>query len=184
MTGHDSVLVRAGSMAATGALALGAATTAIIVESASTYTWLVSRGAFLGLIVLAVGTAFGSERVVALATAPTLGSALLGVTAGGELAWGRSIIIGCLWYASLELAWASIEHRDGTIRTPAVGRSRLQEVATVVIVAVLVAGVGAAASSFAPERTLVVRVLVVSAVLLSVVGALRHLSTTAPAEPG
>lgn len=177
-----TVALRQGWVAAVGAVTLGALTAFIVAGTESDYPWLVSRIALVGLALLAMGTAIGSEHAVGLASAPMLGAAVLGATAGGDTAWGRSMMIGCIWYVASELAWASIEQRDGTRRSAAVSNRRLQEVATVVIVGLGVGLAGAAASSLAPERTLVVRALVIGAALIALAGAARHLVGTDPSE--
>ena len=180
MTDRGRLVLRAGWVPATAALVLASVTTLTIIVTATDFEWLTSRLAVGGLIVFVIGTAAGSERVVGAATAPLLGSALLGATAADQVAWGRSMVIGCVWYVAVELAWASIERRDGSQRSAAVTVRRLQEVATVVVVALIVSLVGLAGSMLAPERTLVIQMAAIAAVLAALVVAVRHLVRTGP----
>ncbi len=178
MTGPRLAL-RDGWRPAVAGLAMGGVTTAIVATSTtSALGSFVTRGAVAGLVILAVGLAIGSDRLVGSASLPVLGAALLGADQSGGLVLGRSIIIGCLWYVTLELCWASIELRSDTARTAALGLQRIREVATVVVGAVVVGLGGLAAASVAPTRTVLVRVVVVAAVLVATAAAVRQLAVT------
>ena len=167
-----------GFLPAVAALLVATAVVIIVALSAVSLGPVVVRLEILAVIVLALGIAFGVERVVALATAPALGGAMLAMAASEDLLWGRSLVIGCLWYLAVEMALASVEQRNGTERTPAVSRRRIYEVAMVVAIAAAVGAGGLLVASIAPARTLVIQVLVSLALLAALLGAVRHLINT------
>ncbi|MGH1492894.1 MAG: hypothetical protein ACRBK7_26450 [Acidimicrobiales bacterium] len=143
----------------------------------------IARVVITGVVVFVAGVVVGSERLAALASIPMLVGALLGSDIDLGLVWGRSLIIGCLWYAALEAGWGSIEHRRiGGSSGGAVARRRSQEVAQIVVIAIVVGVAGVALTSVAPTRTLLVRGSVIATVLLGMAIALRHLRATAPAS--
>lgn len=153
----------------------------VVALSAEDLHWLANRAAIAALIVALFGLVIGIDGLIGLATLPMLGGALAGVDPASGPALGRSLIIGCLWYIGLELAWWSVELRNNTVRSPAIAQQRAREVATVVIVTL---AVGLAATGFtylAPTRTLLVRALMAGAILITLAGAARHLTTSGPA---
>lgn len=155
----------------------------LISGAAVTAGWLATRLAFGGVVVLALGLAFGSTSLVGLATLPVLTGATIGLDRPEGHAWGQTLLIGLVWYVTAEVGWSSIEARDPTVRSPAVDQLRVREVSTVVVVAVLV-GVGAAGlAAVAPTRTVLVRALTIAVVLACVVGLGRVLTRRIEPEP-
>ena len=132
---------------------------------------------------LAFGVIVGSRTAVGLATPPALGAALVAMQQSTGHAWGRTLLVGLLWYLASEAAWASVSARDAVDRHPGVGRQRLGEVATVVAVSAGVAAVGASLAAVAPARTAVVKGLAVAAVLVALALAARHLARLASQRP-
>jgi hypothetical protein len=160
------------------ALVMVSVTASTVALTADSMTWLAIRAAAIGLVLAAAGVMIGSSGLIGVATFPILSGALAGLDSGDGQGWGRSLIIGCLWYVSAELAWSAIERRAETEWAPAITWQRSREVATVVIIAVTV-GLGAAGlASMAPSRTLFVRAVLAAAVLVSLAGALRQVVTT------
>jgi hypothetical protein len=162
--------------AGTAALSLGlAAVVAFVVSlSATELGPIVWRLEVAALVVLVLGIGVGAERLVALATAPALGGAALAFATSSEVAWGRSLVVGCLWYLAVESALASVGRRDEADVSPAVRRARRHDVATVVAVTAVAGAAVIVVGAFAPTRTLVVRVAVSAAVVSALVLALRH----------
>lgn len=182
-----AVTLRSGWLAAAIGMALALLTVAVIARSPTESlieSWIApelgARLGFVGLAFYIVAIAFGSERLAGVASIPILAGALLGVDPDLGLPWSRALIIGCLWFGALEAGWTSIEFRHEARSTAAVARQRIQEAATVVMLAVLVGAGGVALSAIAPTRTLLVRASVIAAVLAAMAGALRHLQTTDP----
>ncbi len=174
------ISVRAGWPAALVGLILAAATTVTIIVSSTVSVWLAGRLAIAGLVVFAAGIAFGSERMTGASALPMLAGAILGADPGLGLPWGRALIIGCIWYGALEAGWSSIEYRHGARTAAAVTRRRIQEVATIVMLAVVVGAGGIALGELAPTRTLLVRGSVIAAVLVALAMGLRQLRSTFP----
>ncbi len=176
------LVVRAGWPLSLAALAAAALTALLIGLWAVNIEWLAIRLGVAGAVVLAAGLLVGSSGLVGLATLPALAGAVIGLDRPEGHAWGRALLLAVLWYVAVELAWAAIERRDGTRRTPAVDRLRVQEVATVVTVVVVVGVAGSLLTTVAPVRTVPVRGLAVLAVLAGVVAIGRHLTgRSAPA---
>ncbi len=145
--------------------------------------WLAARLAVGAVIVLAVALTVGSTSLVGLAMAPALASATVGLDRPEGHAWGQTLLLGLVWYVTAELAWGSIEAREPTVRSMAVSRLRVREVAAVVAVTVAVGLAGTALASVAPTRTVLVRGLAVVAVLACIVGLGRALGRLAAPEP-
>lgn len=161
------------------ALALGGLTAVLISAWAVDAPILATRSALLGLALLALGLLSGSGLTVGWASLPMLGAAVGGLDRAEGHAWGQVLILGLLWYAACELAWASIEDRREVRRTSEVERLRTREVATVVALAALVGLAGIALASQAPVRTGVIRAVAVAAVLATVAVVGQHLSNLA-----
>ncbi len=159
-------------------LVVAAAVGLLIVAGATEFERVVVRVEVGALVMFAVGVAFGSERLVAAATAPTLVAVVFAAGGGGEVAWGQAVVTGCLWYVAVELALASIEQRDSTVRSVAVMNRRAREVATVVAIGAAVGMAGLGVASLAPERTLLIRMAVALVVLSVITAGLRHLDRT------
>lgn len=173
-------LRRAGRGQAIAALVVAAGFTGLVVAASDI------RGAvglvIAGFLILATAVSWGSARLVAVATLPMLGGALAASATGGQPAWALATILGILWYLAAELAWDAIERRDGGRRSAALIGRRIDEVATVVVLALGIAAAGLAASARAPVRTMVIVLVAAGAVLALLVWGGRHLRVSA-AEP-
>jgi hypothetical protein len=167
---------------ALAAMALALATVVGLAGAAEANTGMILRGSAVALVVLAVGLVVGAEIVVGLAALPLLAVATIGLDRPTGLAWGPTLLVALAWYATTELAWAAIEARDGTVRSPAVARLRFQDGATVVGVAAAVGAAGAIAATVAPDRTAVVRGGAIAAILVALVALANKLRATDPAS--
>lgn len=130
---------------------------------ASTWSERVHGGrlALVGVALFVTGLALGRAGIVGLASLPVLGGALAGLADGAETDWVRSIVLGCLWYLAVELAWEAIERRDGADRTEAFNARRIEETTTVVTISLLITVAGALLSFLAPARTVLAVALVI-----------------------
>jgi len=171
-----SLYLREGGTAALVSLASASLAVAVAIGAAGSLRPVVLRIELGAVFLLVLGIGVGSERVIALATAPALIGAVLALSESDRLTSSRAIIIACTWYVAVESGLASVERRTGAERTQAVGRQRTREVATVAAAAAIVGAVGAAFSSLAPERTVMVRAAVVTLVVLGLVLAIRALT--------
>lgn len=160
-----------------------AATAAVTCVTISTVTATVAAElvllfGVLGLALFLVGLLIGLTAAIGFASVFVLSSALFEAMAVDEPVWVRSLVIGCLWFASIELGWEAIDRRNGYEATPAVGARRLQEVLTVIGVTLVVGVVAVAMQSFAPARTMSLQVLVVAGFVAAFVTVARRLTTT------
>lgn len=171
--------LRAGWVQTVAALVLAAVTATLIAVSTSSLSGVAGRLAIASVVVFAVATLLGSARVVGLTTVPVLGAALMASATTEEPAWVRSMVLGCIWYVAVELAWDSIERRDGGHRSSALDHRRAFEVATVVVISLAVTSAGFAASTLAPQRTLFAQAAMVLVVLAALGFAIRHVDATA-----
>ena len=170
-------LRREGRGQAIAALAVAAAFAGLVVGSSDIR---VAAGLVIaGYVVLLTALSWGSARLVGMATLPMLGGALAASTAGAQPAWALASILGILWYLAAELAWDSIERRDGGRRSTALIGRRIDETATVVVMAFGIAAAGLAASAWTPVRTMAVVVTAVGAVLTLMVWGTRRLRASA-----
>ena len=106
-------------------------------------------------------------------------------SAAGQIPeWVRSMIVGCLWYVALELAWDSIERRNGVARSSALELRRTNEVAVVVVVALAVSVGGYALSFLHLPRNLAGQgaILIALFAVLLVVGRFITATRTHPPE--
>ena len=88
----------------------------------------------------------------------------------------RSITVGCWWYVTMEVSWEAIERRHGARNTAEATAHRVQEVATVVGVALLI-GVGASAlASIAPARSVALQAVVLGGLLTAFVAMIRQVT--------
>jgi hypothetical protein len=171
-----SLELRPGWLPGLGAVALASITGAITVADAGAApSWPVSVGVGVGIGLLVVGLMLGSERVVGIASIPMLVGAAESLAPHVGEASLRPLIIGCLWFVSLELAWSSIERRDGVARPAAVDRQRVYEVSMVVVVTILVGLAATLVLPLAPTRTLLVRGVILGLVLAVMAEAVRRL---------
>jgi len=158
--------------------AVGAtAAAAVAVVSADELAVIVLQFSVLAVALLTVGVFAGSGRVVAAASLPFLVGAVVGLNRDEH--WGPALVVGLLWYGASETAWISIETRIDGERSPAVGRLRTREVATVVVLAATIGLTAFALAGAAPTRTLLIKAVVVAGVLAGLTAASRPLAIRA-----
>lgn len=162
-------------------MAAAAVVLVVVVRAAESYEWLVLRLEVVAIFLLAIGIALRSERSVALATAPAMAGLVAGVVSSEGIAWAAALVAGCVWYVAAEAALASIEWGGSLRISTAVIQRRVLEVAVVVASGAAVGLSGLTIALVAPERSLLVRVVVLAAVVIGLLGALRHLLATNPA---
>ena len=68
--------------------------------------WLAPSVVAAGVALLLTGLLIGSDRLVGLASIPMLLGAGERLGSIDEALSGRPLIVGCLWFVTLELAWA------------------------------------------------------------------------------
>jgi len=180
MIKHGHVLLSSGWLQAIAALVLAAATAAVVAVSAWSDAEVAARLAIAGVALFAMALEIGSARVVGASTVLVLGGALFASGAAGDPAWVRSMVLGLLWYVAVELAWDAIERRDRSERSSAYNHRRAYEVATVVVVALVVTAIGFAGSTLAPARTLFAQGVIVVGVFVALAFAIRHITETTP----
>lgn len=118
----------------------------------------------------------GSARWVASASLPMVGGIVLESGFAEESSWMRPIALGCWWYVTMEVSWEAIERRHGARTTAEATAHRVQEVATVVGVALLI-GVGASAlASIAPARSVALQAVVLGGLLTAFVAMIRQVT--------
>ncbi|MGI9605124.1 MAG: hypothetical protein ACR2P0_03200 [Acidimicrobiales bacterium] len=159
--------LRPGGLQGMASLVLAATTAAIIVAAAPLATEVGGRLALTALVFYGIVLIVGSARLVGLSSILMLGAALAS-TSSTDPEWVRSIVIGCVWYAAIEIGWSSIEQRKGAERTAAFNRRRVNEVATVVALAVIVTLAGLVGSGAAAERTLIAQAPIVLGLVAAV----------------
>ncbi|MGI9614655.1 MAG: hypothetical protein ACR2QO_17215 [Acidimicrobiales bacterium] len=168
-------------------LGLAAAAAFLVWQGASPANeldWLVGRLEAASVLVVAFGIGLRSERMVAFATAPALVGLVVGATGSIDIAWGRALIVGCLWYLAIEAALSSIEWSGGLQVSVSAIQRRMLDVATVVFIGASIGVLGVAVAGWAPDRTIVARAIVLVAVLAALVFGVRHLATVdRPSDP-
>lgn len=176
MIERKRVLLREGRLQAGAALGLAGVIVGVIAEPSWTRSEVAIRLAIGGVIVFAIALALGSMRLVGAATLPVLGAALIASAAAGDPAWVRSIVLGILWYIAAELAWHAIERRDGAERSRALNNRRIDEVAVVVSLSLVVTTAGFLSSFLAPVRTALAVGIVILGLFAALSWATRHVS--------
>lgn len=160
------------------AFTLAAATFVVILATRSDEDTIVGQLAGFGVIAFCVSVWFGARQLAGFASVPVLGSELIEVSASDESIWIQTLIVGCLWYVTVEVGWEAIERRDASQHSRAAVLQRSREVITVVALS-LIGGVMALVTvSVAPVRTLPVQALVIIGVLSLFVMSLRHVSAS------
>jgi hypothetical protein len=175
MKRHNIVLLRGGRVQSAAALGLCIAIAIIIAMSSRGQAAIAGQLAAFGVILVACALALGSARLIGVATLPMLGAALIASAVADEPAWARSIVLGILWYVAAEVAWDGIERRDGVNRSSAFDNRRIDEVAVVVTLSLVIAGAGLLAASFAPTRTIFSVGLVIVGLLAALLFATRFI---------
>jgi len=168
-------LLDVGRLQAGVALGLAGVIATVIAVSSSSETEIAGRLAFFGVALFAIAVALGSARLVGIATLPVLGAALVASVAAAEPAWVGSIVVGIVWYMAVELAWDAIERRDSVERSSAFNDRRIDEVTTIVTLALVVTTAGFLLSFLAPVRTVLVAGLVIICLLAGLRLATRRL---------
>lgn len=169
---------RPGGRQAIGSVLLAATSAGIVVAVSPLGTQIGGRVAVASVGFFALALAVGSTRLVGLTTF-AMAASTLATTSSSDPAWVRSTLIGCIWYAAVELAWESIDRREHQERSAAVAKLRINEVATVVTVALVMAAVAFAISSIAPQRTLLTQGATILVVLTTITFATRALEAAA-----
>ena len=160
---------------AVACVVFGVATAVLVTltaERSQAQTALVSA---VGIAILLAGVLIGSEGIVGVAVVPLLLSALISGPGGSDATLGRSVLIGCALYAMAELGWESITDRVLHGRPTPIRRRRVEEVAIVLAVALVIGLTAAGASELAPDRTLVARGAAVTVGLALLVGLGRRI---------
>ena len=169
-----------GLFATIAAAVMAIATGLAIIATASEAKPAVVPLVVVGLILLMIFLVVGSARWIGSASLPMLGTIMLEAGFGDGPSWIRSIVIGCLWFATLEMSWDSIERRSGAKHTQAATARRLQEVATVISLALVIGLVASAATSFAPDRSVLLQALVLGGLLAAFVVLIRQAAVGRP----
>ncbi len=150
----------------------------VISRAAKGFEPAVLRFEIGAVFLLGAGIAVQSEKLVAFATGPAIVGLLLGILDSDDVVWGSSLLAGCLWYLATEAALSSIELGDGLAVSASVVHRRSFEVASVVSLAAVIGVVSLAGASLAPDRSVLVQVLLLAFVLIGLVIAGRHLAAT------
>ena len=140
-------------MTSAASLGLAGLTVAAIATTAPD-DLITTRLAGLGLAAFAVALIAGSSRLVGLSSIPVVGSAIVATAVASDPGWARTLLVGCAWFVTVELAWHAIDAREHGPVGGAVARRRVHEVATVVTGTLVVGLIGAIATDWAPPRTL------------------------------
>ena len=172
--------LRRGTAQTVAALVLAVGFVVVVLDTQVEQTLVGARITVMGAAFFAVALLIGSSRLVGLATLPALGGAFLALAAAPEPAWVRSILLGSVWYATMELAWDAIERRDGARRSRAFGARRVNETATVIAVALGFSAAAFALSTFAPTRTLFTVGVAILVLLVGLASATRLLGDARP----
>ncbi len=147
------------------------ATTTRFVESTSRF---VGFGLAIFVIAVVTGSRFGVGGAVLVA----LGGAAIEIGTVPAQRWERSLVIAVLWYLAAELAWDSMERRDGRRRSLEAAVDRIREVGSVVALSVAVTMPAVALAGGAPPRNLVVLAATVGGLAIALIVATRHLTAT------
>ncbi|NNC80805.1 MAG: hypothetical protein HKN94_11725 [Acidimicrobiales bacterium] len=149
----NALTFRPGAVQAVLSLVAAVSVTAAIASASPISTEIGGRLAVAAFVCFILTLAYGSARFVGLSSIPML-SAALAASSSNDPAWVPAIVIGCLWYAAVELAWESIDRRSRGTPSVAVSQQRLNEVATVATLALAVTAAALTFASAAPQRTL------------------------------
>jgi hypothetical protein len=165
-------MIRPGLAQAAGSVGFAGLTFGLVVVSASDRSALVAQLAGVAIVLLGLGLVMQSALMAGAATIPMLGAGLLGAGASSV----RTLLVGCLWYLTVELAWDAIERNDGATRTAAANARRVQECSTVLGSAAVIGLVGTVAAPLAPDRTLIIQAVLILGFLCGLVIAARNLT--------
>jgi len=168
---------RPGGRLALVAILLAACAAGIVVAFSPINSEIGGRVAIAAVVLFALALAAGSARLVGLTTL-VMATSALAATQSSDPAWVRTTVIGCIWYMAVELAWESIGRRHHRGRNEAVTMRRINEVATVVTIALIVAAGAFVLSSNAPQRTLLSQGPIMIGILVAMTVATRALADT------
>ena len=175
--------LRSGSTQALAAISVAVLTAALIAIPTWDQNPSTGRFAFLGVLVFCLALAIGSSRTVGVASLPILSSAFITSATSAQTEWIQSIVVGCLWYLAVELAWESIGRRTSAQRSVAASLRRINEVSTVVVVALALTVVAFAGATFDATRTINRQIVVIAALTLALWIAVRQVIATSPSTP-
>ena len=125
----------------------------------------------------------GSSRFVATSSVPMIGAVMIESGFSDEPSWIRSIVLGCWWFVALELSWEAIDRRHGARYTAAATLRRVQEVVTVVGLALGIGLVASVATELAPARSVALQAVVLGGLLAAFMSLVRHVATTNASNP-
>ena len=167
------------AIAVTLSLVAGVAVRVTATEGVNGVTQLMG----FAVLVVVVALVFDLPQVLAASTILVLGAVLVEAGLGDEPTWIRSLAIGCLWFITVEVGWEALERRDGSRRTAAAFARRVQELSTVVVLALVLGVVAIALISFAPARSVLLQAVILALVIGLFVHALRQVWIASTNEP-
>ncbi|MDH3293666.1 MAG: hypothetical protein OER95_05025 [Acidimicrobiia bacterium] len=177
-SGRDRRTSSATILVMAAAVGLGLITTLSIVATTSRFPGPAAQLAWAGFVVLAASVALGWSAGVGLAGLPMLAAAVIEIATVSSQGWLRATAVGCLWFCTAELAWDSIERRDGQRRAARLNRRRVQEVATVVAATLAVTLTAVFLIGRAPDRTFWIQILTLGVAVAAMIASGRHLEAT------
>ncbi len=158
-------MTRAAWVATVGAVLLAVVTAVALAATATEATTAVTPLVTAGVCLLVVFLVVGSSRWVGVASVPMMGAIVLESGFSDDPSWTRSILIGCLWFVTMEASWEAIERRSAGRHTRAANDRRVQEIVTVVAVALVMGLVAVAATAVAPVRSVLLQAMVLAGLL-------------------
>ncbi len=126
----------------------------------------------LGVLAVVVFSGFlliGAGRWIGVASLPMFGATAVEIGFADDPTWMRSIIIGALWFVTLEAGWEAIDRRSGSTYSAAATARRLQEVGTVLGLSLLIGLLATLAATVAPCRSVLIQGLVIGIFLLGLI---------------
>lgn len=174
-------MMRLGRAQALAAVVIAGSACWVTVATTTRFPDSAARFVGIGLVIFVMAVVTGSRFAVGGAILIGLIGAVIEIGTVPVQRWERSLIVACLWYVAAELAWDSMERRDGRIRPMTVAHERLREIGTVVVVSLVATVAAVSLFSAAPPRTLVVLAITVGGLALALIVATRHLTATGAA---
>lgn len=150
----------------------------VTIATTTRFTRSTTQFVGFGLAIFLLAVVAGSRFAVGGAVMVALAGAVIEIGTAADQGWDRPLIIACLWYAAAELAWDSMECRDGRNRSPAAALERLGEVATVLVASLVAIVLAVAIMGSAPPRTLAVLAATVGVLAIGLIAATRQLAAT------
>ena len=160
------------------AAVLGVAAAVVMMVTASEARTAVAPLMIVAIVLHLTFLLLGSARWVASASLPMGGAIVLESGFAEDPSWIRSIALGCWWYVTMEVSWEAIERRHGARHTVAVTDRRVQEVATVVGVALAIGAGALILESFAPARSVAVQAVVLGGLLTAFIAMIRQVTAS------